>query len=80
MILITGQYHVEIITESWYRYKKFLIKSNILVYRIDVWDEINVQVGKFLENIKHADQTKALQGGFFFSKLINMHAIRHTRV
>ena len=36
-----------------------------LVYRIDVYDEINVQVGKFLENIKCADQNKAMQGGTF---------------
>ena len=27
-----------------------------LVYRIDVQDEINVQMGKFLTNIKHAGE------------------------
>ena len=26
---------------------------------------------KFLKNLKHADQNKAVQGGNFFSKLIN---------
>ena len=31
-----------------------------------------MQVGKFLENIKRADQNKVVQGGNFFSKLINM--------
>ena len=31
-----------------------------------------MQVGKFLKNIKHADPNKAVQGGFFFSKLINV--------
>ena len=31
-----------------------------------------MQVGKFLENIKRADQNKAVQGGSFFSKLINV--------
>ena len=36
-----------------------------LVYRIDVQDEINVQVGKFLKNIKRADPSKAVQGDFF---------------
>jgi hypothetical protein len=36
-----------------------------LVYRKDVQDKINVQVGKFLENIKRADQKKAVQGGIF---------------
>jgi len=37
-----------------------------------VWDEISMHVGKFLENIKRADQNKAMQGGIFFSKLINV--------
>ena len=36
-----------------------------LVYRIDMQDEINVQVGKFLKSIKRADQNKAVQGDFF---------------
>ena len=36
-----------------------------LVYQIDVLDKINVQVGKFLENIKGADQNKAVQWGIF---------------
>ena len=31
-----------------------------------------MQVGKFLENIKRADQNKAVQGGNFFSKSINV--------
>ena len=31
-----------------------------------------MQVGKFLKNIKRADPNKAMQGGFFFSKLINV--------
>ena len=33
-----------------------------LVYRIDVQDEINVQVGKFLEDIKHAGQNRHAGG------------------
>ena len=33
-----------------------------LVYRIDVQDEINVQVGKFLENIKRAGQNRHAVG------------------
>ena len=38
-----------------------LLKSWLtLVYRIDVYDEINVQVEKFLENIKNAGQNKAV--------------------
>ena len=42
-----------------------LMQLHTLVYRIDVQYEINVQVGKFLENIKRADQNKAVQGGIF---------------
>ena len=42
-----------------------------LVYRIDVQDEINVQVGKFLKNIKRAGQNRRA-GGIFFSKSINV--------
>ena len=42
-----------------------------LVYRIDVQDEINVKVGKFLKNIKHAGQNRRA-GGKFFSKSINL--------
>ena len=34
------------------------------MYRIDVWDEINVQVGKFLENIKHAGWNRRAGGKF----------------
>ena len=37
--------------------------------------QINVQGGIFLKINKCADQNKAVQGGFFFSKLINMHAL-----
>ena len=40
--------------------------------RIDVQGKMNLQVGKFLKNIKRADQNKAVQGGIFFSKLINL--------
>ena len=43
-----------------------------LVCRIDVQGKINVQVGKFLKKIESADPNKAVQGDFFFSKLINM--------
>ena len=35
--------------------------GDTLVYQIDVWDEISMHVGKFLENIKRADQNKAVQ-------------------
>ena len=42
-----------------------------LVYRIDVQEEINVQVGKFLKNIKRAGQNKRA-GCNFFSKSINV--------
>ena len=41
-----------------------------LVYRIDVQDEINVQVGKFLKNIKRAGQNRRA-GGIFFWKINN---------
>jgi hypothetical protein len=34
-------------------------------------------VGKFLKNIKRADQNKAVQGGNFFSKLINVQDKYH---
>ena len=36
-----------------------------------------MQVGKFLKNIKRADPNKAVQGGFFFSKLINVQGKYH---
>ena len=39
--------------------------SGTLANRIDVKNEINMQVGKFLENIKRADQNKAVQGEIF---------------
>ena len=39
-----------------------------LVYRIDVQDEINVQVGKFLINIKRVGQNRPA-GGIFFLKI-----------
>ena len=48
-----------------------LRKYITLVYRIDVQDEINVQVGKFLKNIKRAGQNRRA-GGIFFSKSINV--------
>ena len=42
---------------------------NTLVCLIDVLGKINVQVEKFLKNIKRADPNKqAVQGGFFFSQ------------
>ena len=37
-------------------------------------DGINVQGEFFLKNNKRADQNKAVQGGIFFSKLINVYA------
>ena len=40
-----------------------------LVYQIDVWDEINVQVGKFLKNIKCAGQNRRAGGKFFLKKI-----------
>ena len=48
------------------------------MYRIDVQYEINVQVGKFLKNIKRADQNKAMQGEFFLK--INKHADQNKAV
>ena len=42
-----------------------------LVYRIDVQAEINVQVEKFLKNIKRAGQNRRA-GGKIFSKSINV--------
>ena len=36
-----------------------------LVNRIDVQDEINMQVGKFLKNIKGGDPNKTCRGDFF---------------
>jgi hypothetical protein len=41
------------------------------VYRIDVQDEINVQEGKFLKNIKRAGQNRRA-GRKIFSKSINV--------
>ena len=41
-----------------------------LVYRIEVQDEINMQVGKFLKNIKLAGQNKPA-GGKIFWKINN---------
>ena len=41
------------------------------MYRIEVQDEINVQVGKFLKNIKCAGQNRRA-GGKFSGKSINM--------
>ena len=42
-----------------------------LVYRIDMQDEINVQAGKFLKNIKHAGLNRNAWGKFF-RKSINV--------
>ena len=46
------------------------------MYRIDVQYEINVQVGKFLKNIKHAGQNMQgridVQGGKSNQKIINV--------
>ena len=56
----------KIFTENWDSKRHLLELSWLtLVYRIDVQYEINVQVEKFLKNIKHADPNKAVQGGFF---------------
>ena len=41
------------------------------MYQIDVQDEINVQEGKFLKNIKCAGQNRRA-GGKIFSKSINV--------
>ena len=41
------------------------------MYQIDVQDEVKMQVGKFLENIKHAGQNRRA-GGKFSGKSINM--------
>jgi hypothetical protein len=41
---------------------------------IHVKDGINVQGEFLLKNNKRADQNKAVQGGVFSSKLINVHA------
>ena len=41
---------------------------------IHMQDGINVQGEFFLKKNKHADQNRAMQGGIFFSKLINVHA------
>ena len=48
-----------------------ILDLSTLVYRIDVQYEINVQVGKFLKNIKHAGQNRHA-GGNFFSKSVNV--------
>ena len=41
------------------------------MYRIDVQVNINLQMGKFLENIKHAGQNRRA-GGKFSGKSINV--------
>ena len=46
-------------------------KKSTLVYRIDVQAEINVQVGKFLKNIKRAGQNRRA-GGKLSGKSINV--------
>ena len=46
----------------------FITHSPTLVYRIDVQYEINVQVGKFLKNIKRAGQNRRA-GGICFWKI-----------
>jgi hypothetical protein len=47
------------------------MKISTLVYRIDVQYEINVQVGKFLKNIKRAGQNRRA-GGKLSGKSINV--------
>ena len=54
-----------------YRISLNNVRDTTLVYRIDMQDEINVQVGKFLKNIKRAGQNRSV-GGNCFSKSINM--------
>ena len=49
----------------------FLPCLGTLVYRIDVQYGINVQVGKFLKNIKRAGQNRR-SGGKLFGKSINV--------
>ena len=49
-----------------------------LVYRIDVQDEINVQEGKFLKNIKRAGQNRHAGGDFFLK--INKRADQNQTV
>ena len=51
---------------------------NTLVYRIDVQYEINVQVGKFLKNIKRAGQNRRAGGNFFLK--INKRADQNKTV
>ena len=50
-------------------YNKLPLSSKLLYWTtlcgIEVQGKINVQVGKFLKNIKRADQNKSGQGGFF---------------
>ena len=48
-----------------------LFRLLTLVYQIDVQDEINMQVGKFLKNIKRAGQNRSA-GGKFSGKSINV--------
>ena len=58
----------------------YVRKYSTLVYRIDVQAEINVQVEKFLKNIKRAGQNRRA-GGKIFSKSINVQTkIRPCRV
>jgi hypothetical protein len=48
-----------------HKYLPYIVQCRIvdtLVYRIDVQVEINVQVGKFLKNIKRAGQNKPAGG------------------
>ena len=52
-------------------FNKVSLFLGTLVYRIDVQDKINVQVGKFLKNIKRAGQNRRA-GGKFFGKSINV--------
>ena len=48
-----------------------------LVYRIDVQDEINVQVGKFLKNTKHAGQNRRAGGKIFLKNMKREGQKRH---
>ena len=50
------------------RWQNFSLFLTTLVCRIDVQGEINVQVGKFLKNIKRAGQNRRA-GGIFFLKI-----------
>ena len=58
-------------------FSQLVQKMPTLVYRIDVQYEINVQVGKFLKNIKRAGQNRRAGGKFFLKN--NKRAGRNSR-